>query len=71
MKYKLLFENWKNYLLLESSVNISKKEAIDKLKSIPVYSNDITLNGVINFINSSSNNDWSNFKKYFNTIFSN
>ncbi len=68
MKYKILFENWKDYLLLESSANISKKEAIDKLKSISIYSNDITLNGVINFISSASNNDWGNFKKYFNIL---
>ena len=68
IKYKLLIENWKDYLLLETNVSISKKEAIDKLKSIPAYSNDITLNGVINFINSSSNKDWGNFKKYFNIL---
>ena len=67
-QYYKLFKNWNEYLLLESNVNISKKQVIDKLNNIEVYYNDVTLPDVVSFINSSSSNDWSNFKKYFNIL---
>ena len=67
-QYYKLFKNWNDYLLLESNVNVSKKQAVDKLSNIEVYYNDVTLHDVVSFINSSSSNDWSNFKKYFNIL---